>query len=237
MQSNTLKNNKKIVNKIIHWLSYLYYLLVKSTVSIEVKGFHQIRNQLDRELNPCLGCAHTVLLPSVLALEAFPCIFLASKSQDGEIISAILEKRGFSMARGSSSRGGVAGLKGLIRRQAHATAIGLTYDGPKGPPYVPKRGILLCIRQASGDFFVIHTKFKGSKIPFFPSHIRLKSWDRFHLIVPFAKIRMTCELYLTKEESSKPKETWEKSLLKRIESEAKSFYSEDFSGAPDLSPY
>ncbi|MBT8396409.1 MAG: DUF374 domain-containing protein, partial [Gemmatimonadetes bacterium] len=42
-------------------------------------------------------------------------VVLVSEHQDGEYIAQVIHRHGFETARGSSTRGGVRGLKGILR--------------------------------------------------------------------------------------------------------------------------
>src|SRR5262245_36237552 len=65
-----------------------------------------------------------------------PMAVMGSRSRDGELMKRILEWFGFTVVRGSSTRGGAGGLKGLIdsvlKRNLHAS---LAVDGPRGPVF------------------------------------------------------------------------------------------------------
>jgi lysophospholipid acyltransferase (LPLAT)-like uncharacterized protein len=106
---------------------------------------------------------------------------LISPSFDGELIARTVALLGFLPVRGSSSRGGAAGLRGMADayRQGHRCAI--TADGPRGPNMVAKAGPVqlaqLCQSQWIGCY---HAE---------PSHCwELPSWDRFMIPKPFATV-------------------------------------------------
>jgi lysophospholipid acyltransferase (LPLAT)-like uncharacterized protein len=75
---------------------------------------------------------------------------MASRSRDGEGMANLLRRLGYWVVRGSSSRGGAAGLKGLVdavRHQGRSAAIAV--DGPRGPVFQVKPGILF-LAQSTG---------------------------------------------------------------------------------------
>lgn len=68
---------------------------------------------------------------------------LVSRSRDGEMLNRWLSGIGFSVVRGSSSRGAVEGLRGLVSKvRGDRQSASLAVDGPRGPRGVVKGGIL-----------------------------------------------------------------------------------------------
>lgn len=68
----------------------------------------------------------------------------ASKSKDGTIMAAALELLGFTVIRGSSSRGGAAALVGMIRvLRREKYFVSFAVDGPRGPRHQAKPGAYL----------------------------------------------------------------------------------------------
>lgn len=108
-------------------------------------------------------------------------ISMASKSKDGTIAAKTATKLGITPTRGSSSRGGRQALQSmidLINKTHHNSAI--TVDGPRGPRYIPKKGIFIISHEC--------------KVPVLPiqavstRHITFeKSWDKTKLPKLFGK--------------------------------------------------
>ena len=63
-----------------------------------------------------------------------------SLSKDGQIQSGVLSSFGIRSVRGSSSRGGVRALLGLVRLVRKGAIALIAVDGPRGPIHVPKLG-------------------------------------------------------------------------------------------------
>ena len=108
---------------------------------------------------------------------------LISASKDGAFLAAILENFGVQPVRGSSSRRGAQALLELSSWARRGYDIAVTPDGPRGPCYVVQDGVI-ALAQLTG-------------LPIVPSSyrlnwkIRVKSWDRFQIPLPFA----SCEVY------------------------------------------
>ncbi len=129
---------------------------------------------------------HGYLLPVVHYHRQEGIVVLVSEHTDGEYISRVLHRNGYGTVRGSSTRGGIKGLKGLVRAAKADKDLALTPDGPRGPAGVLKPGALAAA-QITG-------------LPIVPIAVgassgwRFRSWDGF--LVPRPLSRITLE-YLT----------------------------------------
>ncbi len=106
-------------------------------------------------------------------------VTMASRSKDGEIIARWLVRNGYIPARGSTGKGGRAGLQDMIEQVRAGHPAALTIDGPKGPPRLAQRGILELARQ-TGAWILPFTG--ASSRPWF-----LRSWDRYLVPKPFSR--------------------------------------------------
>jgi len=111
---------------------------------------------------------------------------MVSASKDGGFLTAILECFRVQPVRGSSSRRGAQALLELTTWAERGYDLALTPDGPRGPCYVIQEGAM-SLSQITG-------------LPILPVainvdwKIRLKSWDRFQIPLPFSR----CELIIEK---------------------------------------
>ncbi|HPU97376.1 MAG TPA: lysophospholipid acyltransferase family protein [Candidatus Hydrogenedentes bacterium] len=106
---------------------------------------------------------------------------LTSYSFDGELAARIVSWFGMAAVRGSSSRGGGEGLRQLVRACELGVAFaGFTLDGPRGPRRVAKPGVAVLAARTGRR--IIPLAF--SAVPC----RRLRSWDRFPVPYPFARI-------------------------------------------------
>ncbi|MGB5343390.1 MAG: lysophospholipid acyltransferase family protein [Thermoanaerobaculia bacterium] len=119
-----------------------------------------------------------------VADELRPVKVLISRHGDGEIIARIVARFGIGSVRGSSTRGGKAAVRQLVSasRQSH---LAITPDGPVGPRYHAKQGVALV--AALTGLPVTWISWSTDRA------WRFKSWDRFILPKPFARIRYRVE--------------------------------------------
>jgi lysophospholipid acyltransferase (LPLAT)-like uncharacterized protein len=103
---------------------------------------------------------------------------MASQSKDGEIIAAGMERIGFQTVRGSSSKGGRDALRGMIKALKAGHFAGTPVDGPRGPAYEAKNGMIVAAKQAGIPL---------QPFAMVPSRVlRLKNWDRTYVPLPFS---------------------------------------------------
>ena len=75
-----------------------------------------------------------------------PAMVLISQSRDGELIARVFDYYDIESSRGSSTRGGTAAIRDLIRSARDGTNIVFTPDGPKGPARVAKEGVVVAAK-------------------------------------------------------------------------------------------
>ena len=111
---------------------------------------------------------------------------LISQSKDGAIIAAIVERFGIRPIRGSSSRGGARSLVEMRRAIAAGSVMAITPDGPRGPRYRLKPGVVKLAQVTGGFVLPVHVSYSRCW--------RLKSWDGFMIPKPFATVRVVFDV-------------------------------------------
>lgn len=106
---------------------------------------------------------------------------IASQSKDGELMAKVLQWLGARTSRGSSTRGGVQALKGLLRLVKDGGNCSFAVDGPKGPIYKVKPGVFELSRMIRGSIYAAGVA--TDRAIYFP-----KSWNKTYLPKPFAKV-------------------------------------------------
>lgn len=105
---------------------------------------------------------------------------LVSQHRDGEYISRTIRKFGLHTVRGSTTRGSIAGLKGMIRAYRRGSNLVLTPDGPRGPKEVVQYGVVELARFTGAPICPITFGAARKKM--------LKSWDSFLIPYPFSRV-------------------------------------------------
>jgi lysophospholipid acyltransferase (LPLAT)-like uncharacterized protein len=95
------------------------------------------------------------------------------------VVETVLEHFGAHAVRGSSSRRGPQALLEITRQARNGEHVAVTPDGPRGPCYEVQDGVI-ALAQLTGFALVP----AGSNVDW---KIRLGSWDRFQIPLPFAR--------------------------------------------------
>ncbi|GAA3763433.1 lysophospholipid acyltransferase family protein [Terriglobus aquaticus] len=146
---------------------------------------------------------HNCLLLAAYRYRNLGIRILISSSFDGELIARTVALLGFVPVRGSSSRGGAAGLLGVARALAAGHKCAITADGPRGPAFVAKPGAAaiatnaLAQRRRQSDIGLqndSNAAHDPDPILISAFHLephrawRLRSWDGFLIPKPFSRV-------------------------------------------------
>jgi lysophospholipid acyltransferase (LPLAT)-like uncharacterized protein len=125
---------------------------------------------------------HEVILPLLWFHRRQGVAIVVSEAQDGRYLAELAGKLGYRCLFGSSTRGGVRALLAASRALEEGTPVAITPDGPRGPRRELKPGILAAAQRSGAPILPIHAVADRAW--------RLRSWDRFMVPKPFARIRI-----------------------------------------------
>lgn len=153
--------------------------LIGATVRFEVRGREYLSGIEAAGKLPIYAVWHDRIFLGTYFLQGKGIVFLTSRSFDGEYIARFLQRFGFGVIRGSSTRGGAKALVEMVRTMKAGLPMGFTIDGPKGPRYIAKSGAILLAKKTSNPI-----------IPFAVTPKRcftINSWDRLQIPLPFTR--------------------------------------------------
>jgi lysophospholipid acyltransferase (LPLAT)-like uncharacterized protein len=107
---------------------------------------------------------------------------IVSPSKDGRMAAGVATRWGHGIIYGSSSRGGAQALRQSVKILREGRSLGITPDGPRGPREVVKPGAAQIAIVSKTPVVTIKVDTKNVW--------RLRSWDRFMIPHPFAKINI-----------------------------------------------
>lgn len=114
-------------------------------------------------------------------LKSYHVAAIISTSKDGDLMNKAVQLLGGETVRGSSTRGGSQALKGIIRLKKKGRRPSVAVDGPKGPIYKVKPGILQISKLT--QLPIVPVSFHADRYKVFE-----KAWNKTRLPLPFAKV-------------------------------------------------
>jgi lysophospholipid acyltransferase (LPLAT)-like uncharacterized protein len=123
---------------------------------------------------------HGHLLPLLWHHRGQGVLVLISEHRDGEMVARAAESLGYGLIRGSTTRGADRALISLMRELKSGHEVAITPDGPRGPAETFAPGALVAAQRS--DSFILPVAASADRA------WRLRSWDRFVIPKPFARV-------------------------------------------------
>jgi lysophospholipid acyltransferase (LPLAT)-like uncharacterized protein len=149
------------------------------TLRVRRLGIERIEEARQIAGNILFAFWHGTLLPLAYIHRSEGINVLVSTHQDGEYIARIIHGLGFGTSRGSSTRGGIRALRGLMQAAGRQLDLAVTPDGPRGPRERVQPGVVYLAKRLGLPVIPIGVSSNPS--------LRLRSWDRFMVPLPFAR--------------------------------------------------
>lgn len=144
--------------------------------------------------------------------------FLISPSVDAELPAMVAIRAGSRVVRGSASNTGARALRDYLEVLRDGVSPGITPDGPSGPREEFKQGAVLLAQLSGRPMLPIAMAASRG--------FRFRSWDRFLLPYPFARIALAigAPAHVPKQASGADKEAWQAKMgaeLRALEQQAR----------------
>ena len=163
------------------FLASIYIRFVFLTCKWETLG-KEIPESYIKDKKPFIVCfwhGRLGMLACAWTWKDRPFRMLMSTHRDGLLIARTVSHFGITWIAGSTQRGGTEALRGLIKTLRNGETIGITPDGPRGPSQVASIGVVTLAKLAKVDLVPITFSTSRRRL--------LKTWDRFHLPLPFGR--------------------------------------------------
>jgi len=160
-------------------VGYWYIRLLHVTMRLEFRG----REALDRARRESgqyiLAFWHSRFAMMPYCYPGQRIAVVISRHRDARLLAEILMRFGYDMAWGSSTRGGVAALRAVVRRMSKGFDSAFTPDGPRGPRRRVQAGVIVAARLSGMPIVPVAFSARPAR--------RLRSWDRTLVPYPFSK--------------------------------------------------
>lgn len=179
MKLNLRKVRKKLESKIIPVITPPLVSWLCSSLQYKVVGREQLE-QFQGKTGFIINAWHGQQMVGYYFFRGCGYYILSSMHRDGDYSSNIMRRFGWNIIRGSSFKGAVSGLRGLLRVLRQGNGVVLTPDGPRGPlHHIEPGGIFLAEKSGAPLIplaFVFDRKW-----------VSTKSWDQYVIPKPFAR--------------------------------------------------
>ncbi|MBV9610135.1 MAG: lysophospholipid acyltransferase family protein [Acidobacteria bacterium] len=202
---------QRVLIAIYGWLGYLLIRLIGLTlryrVSIEEGG------PTEAYIQPAIyPLWHECMISALFYYRGRGVPVMSSPSFDAEYTARILQRFGYTLVKGSSSKGAVRAILGMQKALQAGKTITLTIDGPRGPRHVAKPGPVLLAKNTGVPIVCFHVAVK-------PSWVVRSSWDQLQIPKPFSRalLRASKLIYVPRDADSAAMERYHAEMQAALE--------------------
>lgn len=160
---------------------WVIYKILSMTWKVHIVEPPEMRAFLQQHHPFILAHFHGDEIPLISLASRYKIATMTSTSKDGEMMNVVLKLLGAKTSRGSSTRGGISALKGLLQFCKNGSNCSMAVDGPKGPIYEVKPGVFEIARLMKAPIFA--GGVSCDRAWHFP-----RSWNKAYLPKPFAQV-------------------------------------------------
>lgn len=162
------------------WMGYLAVLVIGGTLRWEVFGKQNYEEAVRRGKSFIVTFWHREIFPAIWYWRKRGMVVMVSQNFDGEFIARVIHRHGYATARGSSSRRASRVLVEMVRTLRQGLEAAVTPDGPRGPRFIAKPGVVQLARLSGAAILCFHIVPRRS-------WVFQKSWDRTEFPKPFSR--------------------------------------------------
>lgn len=168
--------------RLLGFLVWLIYRVLSATWRVTLVEPESLQQNLREKKTFLLAHWHGDELALIQLTKRYRIATMASTSRDGEIMNTTLNLLGAVTSRGSSTRGGATGLRGLLRLVKELKRnCSFAVDGPKGPLHKVKAGVFEMSRLMNAPIYPGGVACdRAWKFP--------RSWNKAFLPKPFSRV-------------------------------------------------
>jgi lysophospholipid acyltransferase (LPLAT)-like uncharacterized protein len=164
----------------IGFLGFAFARILFGTMIIEERPNNYAKKVKFQGKNVIYAFWHSSMLVPGYAGRNLGIKVLISHHTDGEYIARVVQRLGYGVIRGSTTRGGAKALLSMIKKvKEEKASLAITPDGPKGPRFVVQPGIIFLGQKTGYPIIPVSLVLTN--------YWELPSWDRFRIPKPFSK--------------------------------------------------
>lgn len=172
----------RVIIRLAGWLFAVLIKVIGCTLQFEIDGIDYLEDSSGSLSTPIICAWHDRILAGSYFLRNRGFLVMSSISFDAEYTARSIQRLGFGVIKGSSTRGGTRALVEMIRMMKRGFPAVFTVDGPRGPRYQAKPGPPLLAKKTGNPIIPFSVEVKH--------HWTLNSWDRFQIPRPFSRSKV-----------------------------------------------
>ncbi len=171
----------RLVIRLAGWLFYALVSIIGKTLRFEVDGNDYASDAEIAKFSPIVCSWHDRIFGCTYFMRDRGLVVMSSISFDAEYTARFIQRFGFGVIKGSSTRGGTRALVEMIRLVNEGYPTAFTIDGPRGPRYKVKPGPTLLAKKTGNPIipFMVETE----------KFWTMGSWDKLQIPKPFSKAK------------------------------------------------
>jgi lysophospholipid acyltransferase (LPLAT)-like uncharacterized protein len=172
---------ERIFVAIAGFLVHLVMRVLGATTRKTDENGDELRGRFARNERVILAFWHGRIVMMPFAYSGRGVCIMNSGHRDGALVSHAIRPFGIEVVYGSSTRGWVRGLRGLLEAHRRGKDLAVVPDGPRGPRCRAKSGAVQLARATGAPIYPI--AFGASR-----GYVLKRSWDWLLIPAPFARV-------------------------------------------------
>jgi lysophospholipid acyltransferase (LPLAT)-like uncharacterized protein len=160
-------------------LGYWAIRIIGSTLRWEVHGWHNLEAIRNAGKSLIMAFWHGRIFMATYYFRNRGIVVMTSQNRDGEYIARVIQRFGYGVARGSSTRGSHGATVETLRALKEGKDVGITMDGPRGPRYIAKTGAAYMAWKSGNPVMPFSISVDKKWV--------MRSWDHFQVPKPFSR--------------------------------------------------
>jgi lysophospholipid acyltransferase (LPLAT)-like uncharacterized protein len=166
--------------RLVSLLGYWAIRLIGCTLRWQVEGAENLQSIYAAKKNVIYTFWHGRIFLGTYFFRNRGIVVMSGYNKDARTMARVIERFGFGIARGSSTRGAKRAVVTMLHEIRRNRDVAFSIDGPKGPRYVAKPGAVWIAAKSGAAIFPFHMSPERKWV--------INSWDQFHIPKPFSRV-------------------------------------------------
>jgi lysophospholipid acyltransferase (LPLAT)-like uncharacterized protein len=178
---------------LLSFLGYWTIRLIGGTLRWQVEGEENLHSIYAAHKNVIFTFWHGRIFLGTYFFRNRGIVVMSGYNKDARTMARVIERFGYGIARGSSTRGAKRAVVTMLREIRENRDVAFSIDGPRGPRYVAKPGAVWVAAKTGAAIFPFHMSPQKKWV--------IQSWDLFHIPKPFSRVLviMGAPIYVKKD--------------------------------------